>query len=741
MSFLRIALLSLCVGALGACKQDPLAEFVRSSTDAGPASDSDLGVLSDGPHGEGQLPDGSYKDKCVSSAGGEVCNGLDDDCNGKVDDVDPTRLATDGKNCGQCGKVCSFDNALAKCQGGKCVLDSCAPGYWDINKDDKDGCEYACLPTNGGKELCDTVDNDCDGKVDNGFDLQKDVNNCGTCGTVCQPNHTTASCAGGKCVITKCDDQWADINKDATDGCEYKCPQWPVATSDPCDGVDNNCNGKIDEDFVAGSACYNSVSGCDVKTGQCKGECKLGTASCPNGYVICANEAGPSPEICDGLDNDCDGTADNGFDKLNDPRYCGGCNACNIPHAIAGCQAGKCMIAICELGWVDLDKDLGTGCEYKCTPTGPEICDGIDNDCNGLTDTKDPGMAQLGANPCFSAGACAGATATCQGSSGWICGYGPDVELKKCGGTTDCGGTPCVGGLCSNVVAAQETLCDNKDNNCNGLTDETFLNKSKPCGEPGKKGICQGTGTWQCDGTGTALTCNITKPGSTAQNELCNGLDDDCDGLVDEGTDNDFGNGFLGVHDAMVHVNRSASGKSYNFYIYAFEASRPDASASASGVNGDRSCSKSGVLPWSSVTYTEAAGACAASGKRLCTHDEWQVACQGPSTTLYPYGAAYQAQSCNGLDHAVGAPVATGSMQTCAGGDPGMFDMSGNVREWTSEQAGTTDPPSSKPIYVVRGGAYHTPSAGLTCSFTLSLAVVDVALPAIGFRCCSDTPP
>jgi formylglycine-generating enzyme required for sulfatase activity len=117
------------------------------------------------------------------------------------------------------------------------------------------------------------------------------------------------------------------------------------------------------------------------------------------------------------------------------------------------------------------------------------------------------------------------------------------------------------------------------------------------------------------------------------------------------------------------------------------------------------------------------------------------VACGGAAATLYPYGATYQAHACNGLDHAVGAPVPVGSMATCAGGDPGIFDMSGNLREWTSEQAGTTGPPENKPIYVVRGGAYHTPAPGLTCSFGFSLAVVDLALPAIGFRCCSDSPP
>jgi formylglycine-generating enzyme required for sulfatase activity len=180
---------------------------------------------------------------------------------------------------------------------------------------------------------------------------------------------------------------------------------------------------------------------------------------------------------------------------------------------------------------------------------------------------------------------------------------------------------------------------------------------------------------------------------------------------------------------------------SYDFYIYAHEASRPDADTASAGTMSHRSCSKAGALPWAMVSYAEADAACKAAGMRLCTGAEWTVACQGATPTLYPYGDTYQPQTCNGVDSpAGGQPVPTGSLSSCEGGETGLFDMSGNLREWTSQSTGTTSGPNPKTVYVVRGGAYHTPSMGLSCTFSLSQAVEDVVLPAIGFRCCLDGP-
>jgi formylglycine-generating enzyme required for sulfatase activity len=246
-----------------------------------------------------------------------------------------------------------------------------------------------------------------------------------------------------------------------------------------------------------------------------------------------------------------------------------------------------------------------------------------------------------------------------------------------------------------------------------------------------------------CDNTvtgGRRCMGSMKTPGT----EICNGLDDDCDGKIDE-------------LDSM--SDRTADDKlvyfaGKNVTIFAHEASRYDATGSNYGFDSTRRpCSVSGKQPWSNITKEEAETACEkiGTGWRLCTAAEWQDACNGSGNTTFPYGNTYNGSTCNGWDFTKAANVttlATGAATSCisdlstASGDE-LFDMSGNVREWVATTTTTTGP------YEMRGGSYNiasfldntvTPAVrkapGLQCDAATPAPATAVRLPSVGFRCC-----
>ena len=164
------------------------------------------------------------------------------------------------------------------------------------------------------------------------------------------------------------------------------------------------------------------------------------------------------------------------------------------------------------------------------------------------------------------------------------------------------------------------------------------------------------------------------------------------------------------------------------FCIDIYEASRSDATATSAGSDSSQAYNVAHVLPWQVGSNDEAALACEAAGKRLCSPAEWQLACEGPDQTVYAYGAIYNPSTCNGIDAFGGydfhlAP--TGSFPGCINAW-GVFDMNGNIWEHV---AGGTD-------MTVRGGAYN-------CSDSATFHRCDY-VPATwspsakGFRCCAD---
>ncbi len=793
-----------CASLLAGCELQPycLDCVDEPGLDAGPAG-MDAGVDGGEPVGRDAALDASVPvdapdlpDGCAFGAP-ELCNAFDDDCDGTVDEgID---LATDERHCGSCGSACAPPNAFGECVAGACTLTGCDVGYYDRDGRIDDGCEVRCITTEADERSCNRRDDDCDGTVDEGFDLAADPSNCGACGRICRSPHAASACSAGACALGACDPDWHDLDGRETNGCEYGCtaaspaveacnlrdddcdgrvdegnPESGAAcglaegecvagveqcvggaltcvggvspATELCNGLDDDCDGTVDDgNPEGGRACGSLVGACrpgrevcsagalvcegavaavdescngidddcdgtiddgnpggGASCGSDVGECSAGVVACRGGGLACGGAVGPRLDLCNGLDDDCDGTADQAFDLLNDPRNCGACGTvCALPSAITGCASGACRFVACRSGFFDLD---GTpGCEYACVTGGREACNGVDDDCDGRIDETVAAPAGV----CNPNGVCASGTPTCTGTAGWTCTLPPTYE-------------------------AVETRCDGLDNDCDGPTDEPFPLVGTACNN-GALGACRRTGSYACTPAGTGVACSA--PAVTMGTaETCNGIDDDCDSRLDESAP-----GTWTPFTASVGVTR---------YVMSFEASHPDGTATAAGTQTHRVCSESGRLPWTNVTPVQAAAACATVGARLCTEAEWQTACQTAAAPACNWSeadgtcTAYNTLcNTNEFDTNTGvaldqdAVLATGARAMCyaSWGASRIYDLSGNVAEWTAARSVGVNPQ--------RGGSTTSPQGGATCQFSFAVAADTIATPNVGFRCCRDTAP
>jgi hypothetical protein len=261
-------------------------------------------------------------------------------------------------------------------------------------------------------------------------------------------------CDGKDTPAIQCDAD-GDRYSPAMGDCDDTNPAISPAVLERCDGIDNNCNGMIDEGFGVGVACANGVGACQV----------MSTTKCSASFVdvVCGGTPGtPKPEICNGIDDDCNGRVDDvpGGATSTDVANCGACNvACATPaNTVPACVMGGC-VSTCAVGFVDADRNPQNGCECMLTNNGVEICDGIDNDCNGVIDDGVGGTYYPGPPGTLGVGVCVAGAELCQG--------GRLVPIPT-----------------QAPVLPSMEVCDGLDNDCNGKVDDgfDFLNDDKNCG-------------------------------------------------------------------------------------------------------------------------------------------------------------------------------------------------------------------------------------------------------------------
>jgi formylglycine-generating enzyme required for sulfatase activity len=166
----------------------------------------------------------------------------------------------------------------------------------------------------------------------------------------------------------------------------------------------------------------------------------------------------------------------------------------------------------------------------------------------------------------------------------------------------------------------------------------------------------------------------------------------------------------------------------------------------ATGVN------EGGEHPVRGVDWCDAYAFCAWAGKRLCGNptggaavydspanedeSQWFAACSANGTKAFPYGDAYDAQTCNGGDYGADGvgPEPVGSIVTCVGGYPGIYDMAGNVWEWEDSCNGSA---GEADLCRARGGAFGNGAEFHRCDWDDFSPARNFNSGPTGIRCCS----
>ena len=401
----------------------------------------------------------------VNPLADELCDGADNNCNGQVDEAGATGETTwyldaDGDGYGR------LAGSIAACAQ--------PPGYV-ADSNDCDDVDAAAYP--GATEVCDEIDNDCNNQVDEGLaapgawfaDFDSDgFGNPALSAVACiaPPNYIADS--------SDCNDLDPAVNTSATE---------------VCDGVDNNCDSQVDDGTAAPTTWYADLDGDSF------GNASMSTLACdpPLGYITDSSDCDDldatsypgGTEVCDGTDNNCAGGIDEGVGST----FYADADADN--YGDPGTPLLACSLPI---GASSNNLDCNDALPFV-HPAAAEACDGIDNNCAGGIDEGFDSDGD-GVNSCGPDGIPGNSDDDCD-----------DGEAASYPGNTE--------------------LCDALDNDCAGGIDEGFDGDGDGFSTCGADGIV-GSNDDDCDDSSSGA---VTNPAAT---EICDGIDNDCDNLLDD---------------------------------------------------------------------------------------------------------------------------------------------------------------------------------------------------------------